>query len=90
MTDPQSSAYRQAGQNDWDETSVVDHPHGTLGDQVPANWIEVRDQHERDGWDAERAGPKTVEQARENLEARIGDPACPDSEAEAGAYDEQG
>lgn len=93
MTDPQADAFRESGPEDWDETSLVDHPHGTLRgleDQVPAAWAQVRDQHERDGWDAERAGPKSVEQARENLAARIGDPACPDTDAQAGAYDEQG
>lgn len=93
MSDPQSSAYRDAGPQDWDETSLVDHPHGSLDSleaNRPASWAQVRDQYERAEWDAERAGPKSVEQARENLAARIDDPACPDSDAEAGAYDEQG
>jgi len=88
MTDPQSSVFRDAPPSAWDETRLVDHPNLTLADLDPLVQYS-REEYEAAEWDADRAGPKTIEQARENLAARISDPAAPDTDDEAGAYDDE-
>jgi hypothetical protein len=42
------------------------------------------------GWDAGRQPPKTLEEAKAALAARIADPNAPDDESVAGAYDHLG
>lgn len=89
MSDLQSSAFRDAPPSAWDETPLVEHPDLTLADLEPEH-EHSREAYEAARWDAGRTGPKTLDEARENLAARIDDPAAPDTEDEAGAYDEQG
>lgn len=86
MTDPQSQVFREATQDDWTEVELLDHPDGTLDDLEPAP-VKTVDQYESEGWDAERVEPKTIDEARDNLAARIADPHAPDTENETGAYD---
>lgn len=87
-TDPQSTAYRDATDADrWDGDLHA------LGARVhiPTDSVEflvLPERYERgSGWDAHRQPPKTIEEARAALAQRIVDPAAPDSEAEAGAYE---
>lgn len=87
MTDPQTRIFRDATADQWQESALVDHPDATLDDLEPGVRRSV-DEHEADGWDSERAGPKTLDMARENLAARIADPDAPDGPAEFGAYDD--
>jgi len=88
MTDPQSSVFRDAPPSAWDETPLLGHPNLTLTDLDPLAQYS-REDYETAGWDAERAGPKTIDQARQNLAARIADPHAPDTADEVGAYDEE-
>ncbi len=89
MTDPQSRIFHESTPDEWDETTLLDKPDGTLDDLEPDDATrKTVDDHEADGWDAERAGPKSLEQARENLAARIADPSAPDTDGEYTAYDE--
>lgn len=88
MTDPQARIFRESTPDEWHEAALVDHPDATLDDLEPDGSRRTVDEYERDGWDAERAGPKTLAQARENLAARIADPSAPDTPAELGAYDD--
>ena len=90
--DPQSRAFREAGAADrWDGSlrdlaanAEVSAVHGPIAD---VSRIQLPHHYEfGTGWDADRDGPKTIEQAREALAVRIADPAAPDSEAEAGVY----
>ena len=87
MTDPQSRIFRDAQPDELSDYGLLDHPQGTLEDFDPQPG-KTREDYEAEGWDSERAGPKSLEQARENLAARIADPACPDTDAEAGAYND--
>lgn len=92
-SDPQSRAYREATDADhWngdvnaliEQEGAVYHDEATSIAQLPGP-----DAYEADGWDIDRDGPKTIEQARETLAARIADPTAPDTENEAHAYDEE-
>lgn len=94
MTNPpgdrQSLAYRQATDADvWDGDlqAVGARVHEPIRDLTR---IRLPDDYEQDHWDTDRTSPKSVEEAREALVARIADPHAPDSEAEASAYDEDG
>ena len=90
MTDAQSRAFRDATPDEWQESTLADNEHGTLDDLDPDGARRSVEEYEAAGWDAERTGPKTVDEARESLAARIADPSAPDTEDEAGAYGEQG
>lgn len=86
--DRQSAAFREATPADrvlddqlLDHAEAVHHP---LDD--PAVLRSV-DDYEADEWDAERIGPKSAEDARRELAARIADPSAPDGDDVAGAYD---
>lgn len=88
-TDPQSRAFREATEADsWDGDlttlpgAVVHEPLTNVGH------IVLPDEYEAAGWDSDRDGPKTLAEARHALAARIADPAAPDTEDEAHAYDE--
>ncbi len=61
--------------------AVVHRP----GDDTP---IKSPQEWDAEGWDADRRGPKDLDEARTALAERIADPHAPDTEAEAGAYDE--
>ena len=88
MTDPQSRIFRDATRDEWDEVELVDNEHATLDDLEPDDATrKTVDEYEAEGWDAERSGPKTLDEAREILAARIADPSAPETDAEAGAYD---
>jgi hypothetical protein len=92
-SDPQSRAYREAGPADhWDDdVNALIEQHGAVVHDEATVIDDVRgpDSYETDGWDIDRDGPKTIGEAREALAARIADPSAPDTEAEAGAYDEE-
>jgi hypothetical protein len=91
-SDPQSVAFREATESDhWDDDvnaliaqeGAVYHDEATSIDQ-----IRGPDAYETEDWDADRDGPKTIGEARVALADRIADPEAPDTDAEAGAYDE--
>ncbi|MGH3989312.1 MAG: hypothetical protein ACRDTZ_18680 [Pseudonocardiaceae bacterium] len=93
-SDPQSVAYREATDTDrWDgdlpalvaDGGAVYHEPLT---RIPAEVRLPGDYEAEDGWDTERENPKTLEQARAALAARIADPTAPDTDAHSGAYDD--
>lgn len=51
--------------------------------------IRLPDDYEADMWDVGRGEPKTVDEARAALAARIADPNAPDGDEAAGAYDNE-
>jgi hypothetical protein len=55
------------------------------GDPTP---IKTPEEWDAEGWDADRQSPKTLDEAREALAARIAAHDAPDTEADSGAYDE--
>jgi hypothetical protein len=55
------------------------------GDPTP---IKTPEEWDAEGWDADRQSPKTLDEAREALAARIAAHDAPDIDAESGAYDE--
>lgn len=89
MTDPQSAGFREAGQLDWHEISLIDNEVSTLDDFEPDDGRrKTVAQYETDDWDAESTGLVSLAQAREDLAARVADPACPETDAEADVYDQ--
>lgn len=54
------------------------------GDTTP---IKSPEEWDAEGWDADRQQPKTLDEARTALAARIAAHDAPDTEADAGAYD---
>jgi hypothetical protein len=82
--DRQSAAYRQATEAAWAAVDPAEYVVHRDGDPEP---IRTPEDHEQAEWDADREDPKTAEQAREALATRIADPAAPDDETVAGAYD---
>lgn len=83
--DRQSQVYRDATEADWAgvDLSTCDVYHD--GDSRP---IRTPEQFDAKGWDADREPPKTLEEARQALAARIVDPNAPDDESVAHAYDD--
>ncbi|MEU0794709.1 hypothetical protein ABZ342_32000 [Amycolatopsis sp. NPDC005961] len=55
------------------------------GDPTP---IKTPEEWAAEGWDEGRQQPKTLDEAREALAARIAAHDAPDTEADSGAYDE--
>ena len=51
--------------------------------------LQSVESYEFERWDAVRDGPKTLEQARVALHARIDDPTAPDDESVRWAYAER-
>lgn len=88
MTDPQREAFTGADESDWARESdllasaVVHEPGDLTGVREPDEWHV-------DGWDADRQPPKTLDEARAALAARIADPEAPDTDDQAHAYDEE-
>jgi hypothetical protein len=86
--DAQSRAFREARPEDRvaddDLAGHAETVHGP-GDHAT---IRLPEQWEDEQWDAERVGPKSVDEARAQLLARINDPTAPDGAEVAGAYDE--
>ncbi|MEV6640261.1 hypothetical protein [Amycolatopsis sp. NPDC051371] len=60
--------------------AVVHEPGGPTPIKTPEEWAA-------EGWDKTRQQPKTLDEAREALAARIAAHDAPDTEADAGAYD---
>lgn len=83
--DRHSEAYRHATEADRAGVDVsecvVCPPDDTRPIRPPEVFEEAR-------WDHGREGPKTAAQARQALAQRIADPAAPDDESVAGAYDD--
>lgn len=87
--DAQRRAFTDAGAADWAAEAelladaVVHEPGDPNAEPVrtPEEWDST-------GWDENRDGPKSLDEAREALAARIADPHAPDTEATAGAYDD--
>lgn len=90
--DPQSRAFREATEDDsWDGNLVELLGDGGRYHEAITDVSQVRlpDGYETgSGWDAGRGSPKTISEAREALLARIADPGAPDTEDDAGAYDD--
>lgn len=59
---------------------VVHQPGDAAPIKTPEEWAS-------EGWDKDRQDPKTLDEAREALAARIAAHDAPDTEADAGAYD---
>lgn len=86
--DAQRSAFTGASPDDWAAEAdlladaVVHEPNEPHAEPIrtPEEWDATR-------WDEDRDGPKSIDEAREALAARIADPTAPDTEAVAGAYD---
>lgn len=91
--DPQSRVYREATAADhWDDdvNALIEQEGAVYHDEITSiEDIPGPDAYEAEQWDTGRDGPKTIAEAREALAARIADPAAPDTDAEAGAYDEE-
>lgn len=83
--DRHSEAYRHATEADWAGVNLAECIVYQDDDPQP---ISTPEDHERARWDAGRDAPKTVAEARAALAARIADPAAPDDESMAGAYDD--
>jgi uncharacterized protein (DUF2126 family) len=82
--DRQSEAYRHATEADWAGVNLDECEIYTDGDERP---IRTPEEFEAENWDAGREEPKSREQAKEALLARIADPRAPDDESVAHAYD---
>lgn len=83
--DRQSAAFRHATEADWAGVDLAVCDVYPDGDERP---IRTPEEWEADGWDAGREGPKSLAEAKAALAARIADPAAPDDESVAGAYDD--
>jgi len=62
------------------DDAVVYEPGDTTPIKTPEEWDAA-------GWDADRQSPKTLDEARAALTARIAAHDAPDTEADSGAYD---
>lgn len=80
--DPQSAAFRDAAPAELvdDGAMAAMLEQGLLVDTTHAP-IKPVEQWEAEQWDAERIGPKSPEEARAALAARVADPAAPDTDA---------
>jgi len=87
--DAQSAAFREAGPADRVRDHDIHHhaeaQHAPLGD---LGEIQLPEDYEAGRWDAGRVGPKSLDDARAQLAARIDDPSAPDGAEVAGAYDD--
>lgn len=91
--DPQSRAFREATPDDcWDGdlVALLAESDGVYHEPISdPRQVYLPEYYEAgEGWDMSREAPKTVAEAREALAARIADPHAPDTEADAGAYDD--
>lgn len=80
--DTQAEAFRGAGPDDWvtDDDLAAMHDSGELQTVTDAP-VRTVYEHEVSGWDAERVGPKSLEQAKAALADRVDDPQAPDDDA---------
>jgi hypothetical protein len=87
--DAQRCAFTEAGPPDWAaEADLLDSAVLHQPDDPDAPPIRTPEEWNDEGWDDDRDGPKSIDEARAALAARIGDPHAPDTAAVAGAYDE--
>jgi len=82
--DRQSDAYRNATEADWAGVNLDECDIYPDGDERP---IRTPEEFEADNWDSARQAPKTLDEAKAALAARIADPDAPDDESVAHAYD---
>jgi hypothetical protein len=91
-TDPQSKAFREATAEDhWtDDISALIEEHGAKYHEPVADISEIRspEDYESDEWDVDREPPKSLEDAKASLAARISNPEAPDVDEDINAYDE--
>lgn len=85
MVDRQGDAFRHATEADWAGVNLAECEVFDDGDGQP---IRTPEEWEAENWDAGREGPKTLAEAKEALADRIADPAAPDGDEVAGAYDD--
>lgn len=86
--DRQSQAFRECPDR---YTRTVDYSDAVWHEPITdLSGIRLPDQYEAAVWDRTRGTPKTVEEARQALLARIDDPAAPDGDDERSAYDDLG
>jgi hypothetical protein len=85
--DSQSEAFREAAPDELvtDEQIEAMLRSGELIDGTGAPRVSI-DDYEFLRWDAARVGPKTLDEARAALAARVDDPSAPDNDPHA--YDE--
>ena len=83
--DRQSQAFREAGPNDLvlDEQIDLMIEDGALLIPGPSDPIKTPEEWNATGWDANADEPKTLEEAKAALQARVLDPHAPDSDATA-------
>lgn len=87
--DPQLRAFADADESDWSrEAELLEDAVIHVPGAADAPPIRTPEEWDAEGWDADRLPPKTVAEAQVALAGRIADPAAPDTEAVAGAYDE--
>lgn len=84
--DRQSAAFRESGPEDWssaaDQSGCVRYsPDDNTPVRSPEEW-------EAANWDTGCEAPKTIDEARAALAARIADSHAPDGDEVAGAYDD--
>lgn len=83
IRDTQSAAFRGATAADW----VDDDEMARLFEQgalvVATGPIKTVEEHEAEGWDAGRIGPKSFEDAKAALFGRVSDPSAPDDNPDA-------
>jgi hypothetical protein len=87
MSDPQRAAYTDADETDWAHQATllegcVVHEPGDLTD------VREPDEWHAEGWDANRQPPKTLDEAKAALAARVADPDAPDTVDHLHAYDD--
>lgn len=80
--DLQAEAFRNADPADFTtDDEIADMlARGELADTTSAP-TRTPDEWEEQRWDAERSAPKTLDEARAALQARVEDPAAPDTDA---------
>jgi hypothetical protein len=88
--DAQSRAYREMYPHErYGDIELAAHAEAEHAPATSLDGIRLPDDYEAELWDAGREGPKTVDEARDALAARIADPNAPDSDEVAGAYDSE-
>lgn len=87
FADRQHAAFAEAGPDELvtDEGIAAMYESGELRDVTEGPTADV-DEHEAAGWDTDRIGPKSPQEARDALAARVADPGAPDTDPRA--YDD--
>lgn len=81
--DTQAAAFRGATAADWvdDDEMARLFEQGELA--VATGPTRTVEEHEAEGWDAGRVGPKSLDEARAALAERVDDPSAPDDNPDA-------